>query len=123
MDSVNGLSRSHNKWSMDDASFESHVTTSSRVLPMTRASFQCSRMLFSRYTRTKDDHTYSLSSLCIRREPNTSLHCYIWVEHLEGDTWQLQGVGLKQESHAWSHGVAAQGPRHGDRVGSGKERS
>ncbi|KAI7879113.1 hypothetical protein K492DRAFT_196294 [Lichtheimia hyalospora FSU 10163] len=33
-----------------------------------------------------------------------SLHYYIWIEQLEGKRWQLQGVDLMQESHAWFHG-------------------
>ena len=38
---------SHDPWSMGNASFESHVTTSSRNLPKTRASFQHSRYVQS----------------------------------------------------------------------------
>ncbi|KAI7873860.1 hypothetical protein K492DRAFT_200404 [Lichtheimia hyalospora FSU 10163] len=31
-----------------------------------------------------------------------------WIKLLEGKRWQLQGVDLKQESHAWSHGYQLQ---------------
>ncbi|KAI7886287.1 hypothetical protein K492DRAFT_190253 [Lichtheimia hyalospora FSU 10163] len=46
-----------------------------------------------------------LSSLVYNKRviyPRLELHFIAagsWVEHLEGDTWQLQGVDLKQESH------------------------
>ena len=100
MHSVNGVNRSHDPWSMGGATFESHVTASARDLPMTRPSFHTAGMFccsicfnlqvwqcdtkssrvarcFLAYTRAKDVHMYSLSSLSTRKD--TSLHCYFWV--------------------------------------------
>ncbi|KAI7881287.1 hypothetical protein K492DRAFT_194512 [Lichtheimia hyalospora FSU 10163] len=55
-------------------------------------------------TGTKE-HRPSSSTRVSQKNPTRLYIAIQWVEHLEGDTWQLQGVDLKQESHAWSHGV------------------
>ncbi|KAI7874641.1 hypothetical protein K492DRAFT_199841 [Lichtheimia hyalospora FSU 10163] len=97
---------------MGDASFEYYATTSTRDLHMTRASFHTEAYVFFILVANKEgvQHVFTL---------------LLWVEHIKLEQWQLQDVDLKQESRTTvSRGtgkVAAQGPWHGDQVGSGKE--
>ena len=90
--SVNGMNSSHNQWSMGYASFHSHVTTRTRDLPMTQASFQ-----HSRYTRSLNlFYSWSLHIVTLKvavlsfiQEPRLPGVFFVLVMHRESNTLLL----------------------------------
>ncbi|KAI7883301.1 hypothetical protein K492DRAFT_192685 [Lichtheimia hyalospora FSU 10163] len=75
--------------------FESQQTAITPDLPMTRASFQ------------------------YNSELNMPLHCYIWIQQLEGKRWQYKAlISSKKAIHGLM--AAEQCPWQGFQIGSGK---
>ncbi|KAI7883511.1 hypothetical protein K492DRAFT_192537 [Lichtheimia hyalospora FSU 10163] len=81
--SDNGVNNSHDPWSMGNASFESHVT-STRDQPMTRASLQCSRLQFFGLYEDQGS-TYVFIIFTVHKEGSNTLYIPgFWLGNLDG---------------------------------------